>query len=442
MRVFVETTLGLERRLTVGVPAGRIEAEVDNRLRREAGRVRLNGFRPGKVPMKVVRQRFGPDVRREVLSEIIVESLSAALRQENLRPAGAPSVEAKTSEPGKDLEYVATFEVFPEIRLAELAGFPVERPGAEVTDADVERMVELFRQQQGGRQPVERPARAGDEVLIDYAGRRDGEPFAGGDGEGASLVLGSGRKPPGFEAGIEGMSAGDGKTIELSVPDDYHEAELRGASLKFEIALREVRELAPAPLDDALFARYGVEEGGEARFREEIAANMARELEYAIRAFVSAQVMDALYEAHRGQDAPKALIDREVGILRAQALQRSGAAVPAGTELEALLPAESFREQARRRVILSLVIAEFVARHGMLADSGRVRTRVEELASTYQQPREVVDWYYANEEQLDAVEKMVLEEQVVDKLLERATVTDRRCTYLEALGCRRGGQSA
>ncbi|MCB1710664.1 MAG: trigger factor, partial [Halioglobus sp.] len=229
MQVSIETTSGLERRLTVGVPAERIESEVNNRLQKAAGNVRLAGFRPGKVPMKVMRQRFGAGVRQEVLGEVMSRSFQEAVIQEKLRPAGQPSIEPKNLEEGKDLEYVATFEVFPEVEIVEIKGLEVEKPVAQVTDADVDNIIDVFRKQQGKWTVVERAAAAGDKVNIDYVGTRDGAAFDGGSASGSDLELGSGRMIPGFEEGVAGMVAGEEKTLQLSFPEDYHNEELKGA---------------------------------------------------------------------------------------------------------------------------------------------------------------------------------------------------------------------
>jgi trigger factor len=260
MQVSIETTSGLERRLTVGVPAERIESEVDSRLQKAAGNVRLPGFRPGKVPMKVMRQRFGAGVRQEVLGEVMSQTFQEAVMQEKLRPAGQPSIEPRSLEAGKDLEYVATFEVFPDVEVVEIRDFEVEKPVAEVTEEDVDGIIEVFRKQQGAWEPVERAAQQGDKVTLDYSGTRDGEPFEGGSAEGTDLELGSGRMIPGFEDGIAGMKASDEKTLQLTFPEDYHNEDLKGAAVAFEVKVSEVRELVPAELDEELFAKYGVQE--------------------------------------------------------------------------------------------------------------------------------------------------------------------------------------
>ncbi|HKK23625.1 MAG TPA: trigger factor, partial [Pseudohaliea sp.] len=291
MQVSIETTSGLERRLTVGVPAERVDQEVDNRLQQAKKNVRLPGFRPGKVPMRVMRQRFGAGVRQEVLGEVMSQSFQDAVVQEQLRPAGQPTIEPRNLEAGRDLEYVATFEIFPEVTLKDVSGFSVDRPAAEVSDEDVDNIIDVFRRQQGSWQTVERAAQEGDKVNIDFNGTRDGEPFEGGSAEGSELELGSGRMIPGFEDGIAGMSAGEEKTLSLTFPEDYHEESLQGAAVEFAVKVNSVSELELAPLDEKLFAAYGVEGDDEAEFRKEVAGNMERELRNAINARVKQQVM-------------------------------------------------------------------------------------------------------------------------------------------------------
>ena len=433
MQVSIETTSGLERRLTVGVPAERVDSEVDNRLKKAVKNVKIPGFRPGKVPMKVMHQRFGPGVRQEVLGEVMSQSFQEAVVQEQLRPAGQPSIEPKNLEPGKDLEYVATFEVFPEIEVAEMSDFDVERIVAEVKDEDIDSIIEVFRKQQGSWDEVERAAAEGDKVNIDYNGTRDGEAFEGGSAEGSDLELGSGRMIPGFEDGIVGMQPGEEKTLQLSFPEDYHSEELKGAAVEFKVTLNKVLELTPAELNEELFSQYGVEEGGEEQFRKEVGENMARELKNAIEGKVKQQVMDAILDAHQSLEVPRALISQEVDVLRNQMFQQFGGAGAQNLVLKSLMPDDMFTENAERRVKLGLVMAEMISKNELKADADQVRATIEELASTYQDPEEVINYYYSNQEQLASVESKVLEDQVVEKLLSGANITDRECSYQEAI---------
>lgn len=432
MQVSIETTSKLERRLTVGVPADQVDSQVDERLKQAVKNVRLPGFRPGKVPLKVMRQRFGSGVRQEVLGEVMSRSFQEAVVQENLKPAGQPSIEPKSMEAGKDLEYVATFEVFPEIDVVELKDFPVEKPKAEVTSDDVENIINVFRKQRGNWETVERAAQDEDRVTIDYKGTKDGEEFEGGSAENSELELGSGRMIPGFEDGVVGMTAGEEKTLELTFPEDYHAEELKGAAVEFKVTLHKVEALVPAPLDAELFAAYGVEGDDEAAFRSEVEQNMERELRNAVDARVKQQVMDALLDAYTDLEIPGALIQQETRSLKQRMFQQFGGGGQ-DLDLDSLLPDDMFADNATRRVKLGLVLAELIGSFELKTDADALRAAVDEIASTYQDPEEVVNWYYSNQEQLAGVESKVLEDQVVAKLLESAAVTEKECSYQDAI---------
>ncbi len=430
MQVSIETTTGLERRLTVGVPAERIDQEVNKRLQKAAGNARIDGFRPGKVPMKVLRQRYGQGVRQEVIGEVMSQSFYEAVVKEKLQPAGQPSIEPREMAPGKDLTYVATFEVYPDVVLRDLSAIAVEKAVAEVSDADIDRMIEVFRKQQGGYGGVDRAAALEDQVNVDYKGTRDGEAFDGGSAEGTDLVLGSGSMIPGFEDGIVGMVAGEEKTLQLSFPEDYHNEDLKGAAVEFAVVLNEVCEHQPAELTEDFFARYGVSEGGETAFREQVADNMQRELKKAVSNKLKQQIMDQLVDMH-DVPLPIALVKGEVDTLRQQMFQQFG---EAAAQLDAsILPDEMFTEQAERRVALGLILGELIKAEQLQSDPAKVREMVEEIAATYQDPDEVVNYYYGNEELLKSVESAVLEEAAVDKILAVASLTEVQLSYEEAV---------
>lgn len=432
MQVSIETTSPLERRLTIGVPAARVEQEVNARLQRAAQSAKLDGFRPGKVPMNVIRQRFGAGVRQEVLGEVLSQSFAEAVRQEKLRPAGQPSIEPKTIEPGKDLEYIATFEVFPEIVLGDYSTIEVVKPVAEVTDADVDKMIDTLCKQQGTWADVQRAAQDGDQVNIDYVGTKGGEAFAGGSAESSELVLGSGRMIPGFEDAIVGMQIGAEKVASLSFPADYHNEELKGAAVEFKIKLNGVKEQKPAALDDELFSRFGVKDGGLDKFRQDVADNMNRELKNATRNKIKNQVMDGLLQVHADLVVPAAMIGEEIKALRNQTVQQFGGARN-DLDFATILPDDMFRAQAEKRVKLGLLLNEMINQDKVIAEPARVRTMIEEVASTYEDPQEVIDWYYGNRQQLQGIEAAAAEEQIVEKLLAGAKVTEKVCGYEEAL---------
>jgi len=429
MQVSIETTSGLERRLTVGVPAAEVDSEVQKRLQQAAKNIRINGFRKGKVPMKVVKQRYGAGVRQEVLGELINRSFYDAVRQEEIKPAGQPSIEPKEFGEGKDLEYVATFEVYPSVELGEFSGYEVNRKKAEVTAEDVDKMIEVLREHQASWVEVERAAQDGDQVNIDFTGTRDGEAFEGGSAEGQNLVLGSGSMIPGFEDGLIGLKAGDEKTLSLTFPDDYQAEDLRGAAVEFKVKVNSVSEKELPALDKDFYAKFGVEKGGKPQFRKEVKANMVRELNNAIKADTKKQVMDSLLENHK-PDLPKALVDGEIDTLRNQMMQRFGGQAQ-DFDVKSLLPDTMFQEEAERRVALGLVVGEVVKAHQIKVDPERVKSMVEELASTYEEPEAVVNYYYQNQELLSSVESAALEDQVVDFILDQAKVTDENSSYDE-----------
>lgn len=427
MQVSVETTSSIERRMTVGVPAERIETEVNKRLQQTARRAKIPGFRPGKVPMNIIRQRYEDSARQEVLGDLIQSSFYEAVVQEKLNPAGAPSVEPKAFEKGQALEYVATFEVFPEFEVTGLESIAVERLQAEVSDADVDNMLDILRKQNTRFEVVERAAENVDQLNIDFVGTVDGEVFAGGSAKGTPLVLGSGRMIPGFEEGLVGAKAGEERVLSVTFPEDYQNLDLAGKAAEFAVTVNSVAAPQLPELNDDFFALFGVKEGGLEGFRAEVRKNMERELRQAIKSKVKSQVMDGLLAAN-SVEVPKALVGNEVNRLRVQAVQQFGGSIDPQQ-----LPAELFEEQAKRRVQLGLLVAEVVKQFEIKADEERVRALIEEMAAAYQEPEQVVAWYYKNAQQLDEVRSVVLEEQVVDTVLQKANVTDKQVSYEEAV---------
>ena len=434
MQVSIQTTSGLERRLTIGVPAERVDSEVSARLKKASGSVRLDGFRPGKVPMRVLKQRFGDGIRQEVLGEVMSQSFSEAVVQENIKPAGQPQIEPKTIEEGKDLEYIATFEVFPDVEVKDFSSVEIEKLTAEVADSDVDNMIDTFRKQQATWEAVERAAANEDQVNIDYAGTKDGEAFEGGSAEASDLVLGSGSMVPGFEDGIVGMKAGEEKVIAVTFPEDYHSEDLKGAAVEFKIKVNSVNEQKLAELNEELFAKYGVSDGGEDKFRTDVKENMARELANAAKAKVKNQVMDGILALYPDMQIPQALAKQEIGVLRGQMMQQFGGMEQnQSLDLESLLPDDMFNDQAERRVRLGLVLNEVITAEGIKADADKVKETIEGFAATYEDPQEVINFYYGNQQQLQQVESMVIEDMVVDHILAKAKVSEKASSYDEVL---------
>ena len=429
MQVSLETTSTLERRLTVTIPADQIDGEVNKRLQDMSRRVKLDGFRPGKVPMKVVKRRYGAGTRQEVVGEMMQSSFVEALQQQNLNPAGAPSISPKGDAEG-DFTFVATFEVFPEIALNDFTGIEVERPVAEVQEADIDEMIETLRKQSTTFEEVERAAEDGDQITFDYVGTKDGEAFEGGSAEDSTLVLGSGRMIPGFEAGLVGVNAGGEKTLELTFPEDYQAKDLAGQAVEFACKVHKVEAPSLPELDEEFFARFGIQEEGLEGFRGEVSRNMTRELRQAIKGKVKNQVMDGLLDTHE-VEVPAALVSQEVDRMREQAAQQIGGAQ--GGFDASKLPAELFEADAKKRVALGLLISEVVKQKEVKVNDNRVREMIEDIASAYQQPQQVIDWYYSTEDQLSQIKYIVLEEQVVDTVLSAAKVSEKECSYQEAI---------
>lgn len=430
MQVSVETTEGLERKMTVAVPSDRVDSAVNARLQEAAKSIRLNGFRKGHVPMKVVKNRFGEGVRQEVVGEIMNQTYYEAISQESLKPAGQPQIEPTNFAEGQDLEFIATFEVYPEIALPDFSEVKAERLDAEVSDKDIDEMIETLRQQRQTYETVERAAADKDMVNIDYVGKKDGEEFDGGKAAGQNLVLGSERMIPGFEAGILGKESGAAFTLPLTFPEDYQNKDLAGADVEFEITVNNVSEQKLPEVDEEFFKSFGVEEGGLEAFREEVTNNMQREMKGASRNKLKNAVMDSLLGLVEVQ-APAALVASEVHQLKHQMVQQMGG--PNSNMDPHQLPDEIFTEQAQRRVTLGLLMGEIIQKEGIKADADKVREAIEELASTYESPDEVVKWYYSNEEQLSAIENSVVEDQVFDYIIEQAGIEDKQVSYQDVI---------
>ncbi|MCW8194151.1 trigger factor [Proteobacteria bacterium 005FR1] len=438
MQVSVETTSGLERRITVGVPAEQVDSEVNKRLRDAAKKVRINGFRVGKVPMKVVKQRFGAGIRQEVLGEVINRTYFEALKKEDINPAGMPSIDTTKDQEGEDLEYIATIEVYPEVDLPDFSSFSVTKPVATVEDSDVEKMVENLRDQQASWEEADRAAQDGDQVIIDFRGTKGGEEFQGGSAEERPLVLGSSSMIPGFEEGIVGMKAGDERTLELTFPEDYHSEELKGAAVEFHVKVHKVNEKKQPELDDEFFAKYGVEEGGLDKFKEEVRSNMERELKNAQKSLVKNQALDELYKA-KEVDLPKALIANEIDSMRQQMMQQFGGAAK-NMDMKSLLPDSMFEEQAKKRVALGLLVGEIIKKESIRPDEEKVKEAIEQVAATYHEPEAVVQYYSSNREAKANIEAMVLEDQVVEHIVAKAKVEEEQTNYDELMQRLRGQQ--
>lgn len=423
MQVSVETTGALGRRMTVQVPAERIDQEVESRLKSLSRSARVPGFRPGKVPIKVVQQRYGRQVHLEVASDVMNSTLQEALSQQNLRPAGEPKLEPRTVEPGKSLEYVAVFDIFPEFELVSLSGTKIEKPTASITDQDVAGMLDKLRQQRASREQVDRAAQLGDQVTVDFSGTIEGAEFSGGSGKDMKLEIGSKRLIEGFEEKLIGLKAGDEATLDLRFPDDYHSTDVAGKPVQFKVKVTNVEAQVLPDITDEFAKSLGV--GGAAALRDEVAKNMNRELEQMITSVIKERAFNELL-AHNKIEVPSALLNEEIDRLANESHEQLG-----GTTQNVKLPRHLFEDRARRRVSLGLVIGEIIKRNGIQVDPERVRRTVETLAASYENPEEVVKWYYENREALTSAQSLVLEEQVVEWILGQAQVEEKTYTFDE-----------
>jgi len=427
MQVSIETTSALERRMEVSVPRERIEQAIDERLKRVSRTAKLKGFRPGKVPLKVVKQQFGAQVRQEVLSDLMQTSFAEAVSQEKLKPAAGPRIEPLSVGPDEDLRYRATFEVFPEIELQGVEGIAVLRPAAEVTDADVDAMVLNLREQRPRFEVAERESREGDRVTMDFVGQVDGAPFEGSKGDDVGVLLGGGRMLKAFETGITGMKADEHRQVSVPYPADYHNPALAGKAATFDVHVKKVEERRLPEVDDEFCREYGVLDGGVEQLRREVRDNMERELADNVRARLKQQLLDGLLKANP-VEVPTGFVDSQVREMQIEAARRTGA-----TDASQVPSADSFVEAARRRVALGLLIRELIRSRGVQIDRDRVEARLADIAATYPDPEAVIKAYRQNADGMRQVESLVLEDQAVDLLLEHAKVTERAASFKEVM---------
>ena len=430
MQVSIESSKGLERQVKIVVPAEKIDTEVLQRLQKATKTVSIKGFRKGKVPLNVVKQQYGKAVRQEVMGEVVNSSFYDAIKQEDLKPVGQPKIDSIVDNAGQDLEYTATFEVYPEVKLADLSKVSIKRPVADIQADDLEKMIDVLRNQQASFDETDKPAADGDKVNIDFVGTLRGKKeFPGGSAEAQDLVLGSNSMIPGFEDGLVGVSAGDETVLKLKFPKDYHAEEVKGKSVSFAVKVNSVSAKTLPALDDDFFKLYGVETGGEEKFREDVEANMQRELNNAIRSNIKNRIMDQLYKLNK-VEVPEALVANEIVQLKKQMIQQFGG----GQEFDLnMLPDDMFKAKAQRRASLGVIVSEVVKVESLTPNEEQVRARIDEIASTYEQPSEVVDYYYSKPELLSSVEAVVLEDQVTELVLSKGKVKEEKLSYEDAV---------
>ncbi len=430
MQVSVETIEGLERRLTITVPAETVDVEVKNRLRHIAKTQRINGFRPGKVPASVIQKRFGQSVRQEVTGDLMQRNFVEAIVAEKINPAGRPQFVEKSAADSDAIEFEATFEVYPEVEIKDLEKITVERPVVEVTDKDLDEMFVTLQKQHQTWKENKRKTKKGDKLTIDFTGRIDGEEFEGGKAEDFELELGASRMIPGFETEIIGMKAGEEKTIKVTFPEDYHAENLKGKEAEFDIVVKKTEGPVLPEVNEEFAKLFGIEEGGIEALREEVRKNMTRELTQAVKAKVKEQVIEGLLAAN-DVDLPKALVAQEVDVLRQQAMQRFQGQMDPKNMPE--LPAEMFTEQAERRVKIGLLLGEVIKTNELKVDEAKVDELIASAASAYEDPQEVINYYKSNQELNQQMQNVALEEQAVEFITEKTDVKEKKADFKDIM---------
>jgi trigger factor len=430
MQVSIESLEGLQRKMTVQVPADQIATALDQKLKQLSKTVKLDGFRPGKVPVSVVKQKFGAQIRSEVMGDMIESSYRDAIIQEKVRPASMPEIQPVEGEESGDMTYNAIFEVYPEIESVELSSITVEKPVSEINDADLDNMINKLLEQRKEWQEVDRASDDGDQVVADFEGKIDGEAFAGGSGKDMAIEIGAGRMLKEFEDGLKGMSKGEEKTVDVSFPEDYHGKDVAGKTAQFTLTVSKVSEAKIPELNEELVKSFGVASGDIEAFKKDVRQNMVKELAQKVKTAVKNSVLTALLEKN-DVDAPTALVDDEIKNLKMQMAQNMGQD-PAKMDLDSF-PDELYREEGSRRVKLGLLVGELIRIEGLKLDQDRFNTTLQEMAETYEEPQQVVDYYTKNQNARASLEGMVLEDQVVDHILEQATVTEKSFSFEEMM---------
>ncbi len=411
--------------MRVELPAERIEKEIESRLKSVGRTAKIKGFRPGKIPEKVVRQRYGGQIRQEVLSELMQKSYSDAVVQENLNPAGGPKIEPEVADGGKGFAYVATFEVLPDITLKGLDKIEVTKPEVEIKDQDSDDMIQNLRKQKAVWSEVDRESKQGDRVVVDFNGTIKGEPVQGGEGKQVPVDLGEGRMLPDFEKGLVGVKGGEETSFKVKFPKDYHEESLASKKVDFAVTVHRVEEEELPPLDDTLAELYDVKEGGLAALRADVIANMEREAEQRVLAEVKEQALNGLLDANP-IEIPKALQDQEIHALQHEAMRRLGI-----EDHDKAPPAENFAEAAERRVRLGLLVRQLISDNNLTTDPDLVRKQVEEMCASYENVDDMVAMYMSNEQVMAQIEPMVLEDQAVEWLIEHGVAKTKKISFQE-----------
>lgn len=433
MQVTTETVSGVARRLNVTVPTSRIDEQFEARLQKTAKTVKINGFRPGKVPLSRVRADFGPGIRQDVINDIIRDTVFEAIQQEKINAVGMPNIE-KVDLTQDALTYEATVEVYPEVNVKSFDSIEVERKATTVTDADVDSMIESLQKQRQTWADTKGMAKKDFQVTFDFEGSIDGEKFEGGSAEDFKLVLGSGRMIPGFEDGIIGMKAGEEKVIDVTFPEDYQAEHLRGKFAQFKITVKKVEKPKLPEIDAEFLSVFGVtEEEGVEKLKADVRKNMEREVKNSLRVSLKQAAFDALL-AQNEIEVPSAMVAEEIGRQRQQMLQQFAQQFGGAQNFDqSLLPDELFKEQAERSVKLGVLVGQVLQDAKLTVDQDRVKALIEETAQSYEDPAEVVEYFSNDKQQRAQIEAVVLEDQVVDHILASAKVVDKEVNYQELL---------
>ncbi len=434
MQVVLESPSALERQFTITIPTGDVETEFEAKLAETAKRVRIDGFRPGKVPASIVRQRYGQAIRQEIASDLMEKSLGQALSEHDVKPIGQPTIDDVSFEEGTDFSFKATFEVFPELDPTLIDGDEIAQTQCKISASDIKEMIVTLREQRKSwKESARAAAKQGDRVTVDFEGFIDGETFEGSKGDSHALVLGSGSMIPGFEDGIVGMKKGESKDVEVTFPEDYHAEKLRGKPAVFKIDMSKLERGVLPTVDEEFIKAFGVESGDEKEFKLELKEQMERELSMTLKNTNKTNVFDVLLDKNADAPVPAAAVHSEIQVLKQQAVERFGG----GQQFDPnQLPDELFKEQAERRVRLGILLGATVKKLKLLADTDRVRALVDEMAAAYDDPEQVVNFYYSNDDNLKQIEALAVEEQVAEVLLESAKVKTIDMTYADVMKSR------
>lgn len=432
MQVSVEVVSDLERRLKVELPKEQVDNEVASRTRKFSLEAKLPGFRPGKVPVKIIEQRFGPSIRQEVTGELLRKTLFEAIEQQKLNIAGSPKIESFNDKPGEPLDFVALVEIFPVIQLNDFTKIAIEKVVSTVTDADVNKAIENLRKQHATWQNVARKATNGDQLVIDYTGTLEGQAFAGNEDKNATLVIGTGRMIAGFEEGLIGTKAGDNLTLNLTFPEKYHATELAGKPVQFAVTVHSVSEPILPEFDESFLTKLGIKEGGVEKLKEETHKALQNSLNQKLKSTLKTQVLDKLLNDNQFA-VPNSMVTQESERLRDEFLHQLQGMQNIPKNKLPNFPTDMFKNKAQKRAALGLLLREIISKYELKAENAKVRQLIEEISASYDNPQQVISWFYHDKQRLAEIESLALEEQIIDLVLQQGQVTEKTTTFDEIM---------